>query len=139
MEQPAVTASPRNKRKTAPAGPWASTGAQVRELRHRLGLTQHDLGVRVGYSGSSANATICKVEHGMICLPTDKLAALARLEGYTSASQLLGAVAMDADRIEREELAAERAERRAARELAGAVSDDAPAHDAGGAEEEAEA
>lgn len=136
MEQPAATPPPRNRRKTAPAGPWASTGAQVRELRHRLGLTQHDLGVQVGYSASSANATICKVERGMVCLPTDKLAALAQLENYTSASRLLGAVAMDADRAE---LAAERAERRAARELASAEADDAPALPAGDTGEEAEA
>lgn len=130
MEQLAVTASPRNRRKTAPAGPWASTGAQVRELRQRLGLTQHDLGVRVGYSGSSANATICKVEHGMICLPTDKLAALARLEGYTSASQLLGAVAEDTERTSLREQTKQEA-RDVRRTLASAEADDAPILPAG--------
>ncbi len=135
MEQPAATPPPRNRRKTAPAGPWASTGAQVRELRHRLGLTQHDLGVQVGYSASSANATICKVERGMVCLPTDKLAALAQLENYTSASQLLGAVAEDTERtLLREQVKQEARDVR--RTMAGAAADDAPAHDA---EEEAEA
>lgn len=98
MEQDAPTS-------TSARRPWARTGAIVRQVRERLGATQHELGVRIGYCGSSANATVCKIEAGRICPTSDKLAAISALDGHHSAADLLTAVGSDSARRSRKQKA----------------------------------
>lgn len=57
-------------------------GEKIKELRLRSGLTQEELGERIG----AIKQTINKYENGTITnIPTDKIEALARIFGVSEA------------------------------------------------------
>ena len=57
----------------------ASTPALIRSARIALGLTQQQLGERIGYAGRTAELTVQAIESGRRKVPRDKVKALAEL------------------------------------------------------------
>lgn len=55
------------------------TPAMIRTARIALGLTQQQLGERIGYAGRTAELTIQAIESGRRKVPRDKLQKLAEL------------------------------------------------------------
>ena len=56
-----------------------STPALIRSARIALGLTQQQLGERIGYTGRTAELTIQGIESGRRKVPRDKVQKLAEL------------------------------------------------------------
>ena len=56
-----------------------STPALIRTARIALGLTQQQLGERIGYTGRTAELTIQAIESGRRKAPRDKVQKLAEL------------------------------------------------------------
>lgn len=55
------------------------TPALIRAARLAIGLTQQQLGERIGYTGRTAELTIQAIESGRRKVPRDKVKALAEL------------------------------------------------------------
>ena len=55
------------------------TPATIRSARIALGLTQQQLGERIGYTGRTAELTIQAIESGRRKVPRDKVKTLANL------------------------------------------------------------
>ena len=56
-----------------------STPALIRSARITLGLTQQQLGERIGYTGRTAELTVQAIESGRRKAPRDKVQKLAEL------------------------------------------------------------
>ena len=56
-----------------------SAPALIRAARITLGLTQQQLGERIGYTGRTAELTVQAIESGRRKVPRDKVKALAEL------------------------------------------------------------
>ena len=56
-----------------------STPALIRSARIALGLTQQQLGERIGYTGRTAELTVQAIESGRRKAPRDKVQKLAEL------------------------------------------------------------
>ena len=56
-----------------------SAPAPIRSARIALGLTQQQLGERIGYTGRTAELTIQAIESGRRKVPRDKVKTLANL------------------------------------------------------------
>ena len=56
-----------------------SAPALIRSARIALGLTQQQLGERIGYTGRTAELTIQAIESGRRKVPRDKVKALSDL------------------------------------------------------------
>ena len=56
-----------------------STPDMIRSARTTLGLTQQQLGERIGYAGRTAELTIQGIESGRRKVPRDKVQKLAEL------------------------------------------------------------
>ncbi len=56
-----------------------STPALIRATRIAIGLTQQQLGERIGYTGRTAELTIQSIESGRRKVPRDKVQKLAEL------------------------------------------------------------
>ena len=56
-----------------------TTPALIRSARLALGLTQQQLGERLGYTGRTAELTVQAIESGRRKAPRDKVKALAEL------------------------------------------------------------
>lgn len=55
------------------------TSALIRSARIALGMTQQQLGERIGYTSRTAELTIQSIESGRRKVPRDKVKALAEL------------------------------------------------------------
>lgn len=55
------------------------TPTLIRSARAALGLTQQQLGERIGYTGRTAELTVQAIESGRRKVPRDKLQKLAEL------------------------------------------------------------
>ena len=53
-------------------------GANIRRHREARGMTQTELGEKIGYVGDSVRTTISKLESGQRDIPASKVAALAQ-------------------------------------------------------------
>ena len=56
-----------------------TTAEEVKTARLALGLTQQQLGERIGYTGRTAELTIQAIESGRRKVPRDKVKKLAEL------------------------------------------------------------
>lgn len=96
MEQANET-TPSRPARPAPDRPYRSAGEELLKIREkgRGGkLTQHALGKLLGYSDTSANATVSKLENGSACPTAHALARLHVLDPEGT-GRLLSALAKD--------------------------------------------
>lgn len=81
----------------SPVRPYPLTGkalAEIREAQRGGKMTQHALGKVLGYSDTSANATVSKLENGSAC-PTAHALARLHLLDRDGTAKLLDALAKD--------------------------------------------